>query len=198
MARSFAQEAKKSEVNVIRYRGREVYEVQNATIAWHDFSGNRWKEGGTRNFTLALPEKAAKKLMDLGCNVKLNEPKTDEGEPWYGLRIILSFAHKDWFPVDIQTVSTWNGKESVVSYEENMLGGIDVSLTNGEVERADLMFNLAPNNNPTQMNPYKYTAYLVDLTLTLTPSVKYGGRYDGLERSDYVPPIDDDEDDLPF
>ena len=53
---------------------RRTYTVSNAHVKFHDFGGNKFGVGGSRNFTIELSEDEGKALEEDGFNVKWNDP----------------------------------------------------------------------------------------------------------------------------
>src|SRR5574344_1422493 len=95
---------------------------ENAKIVYRNFSGkpSDFNRMGDRSFCLVIEdEKEAKRLSDIGWNIKQKEPKDEDGEKFIFLPVAVRFTHKP--PV----VYLINKSGHKVRMTEDTVGDID-------------------------------------------------------------------------
>lgn len=69
--------------------GRDTYKVDDARIMFRNFAGaeGRYNQKGRRNFCLQLDDESSKLLEDDGFNVKVLEPRDEDGTPIHYIKV---------------------------------------------------------------------------------------------------------------
>ena len=113
---------------------RKTFPIENARIIFRNFSGaaGKYNPAGQRNFSVKLDEASAKFMIDEGWNVRISQPRDEDGDPLYHLPVKVEFAN---YPPKIVMITN---RKTVL--DESTVGNLDVA----EIERVDLI--LSPYN----------------------------------------------------
>lgn len=99
-------------------------QVENARIAFRNFSGNEGKfnRAGNRNFNVLLPEDAAKAMEADGWNIRWLKPKEEGDAPQATVQVTLSFEN---YPPKVVLIAG-KGKTELDDTSVNILDWADI------------------------------------------------------------------------
>ncbi len=162
----------------------ENIEIENARLMFRNFSGNatKFNQSGARNFCVVLDPDHAEELIDIGWNVKMLPPRSEDDEPLYYISVAVNYAH---VPPHVNLVTN----RSMTELSENTIGSLD----SADIENVDLV-----------IRPYKWEvngktgikAYLKTMYVKLA-SDRFAAKYDYATPSAQIDDMSDDED-VPF
>lgn len=139
----------------LRFEPRGVIGIDDARIIFRNFSGkpSEYNREGDRNFAVIIPDDIADQLREDGWNVKIKQPKTDDGEPYNYLPVKVKFS--DYGP-SIKVISGRNR----VALDETTVGQLDYM----DILKVDL--NLRPYDWESARFGTGRTAYLQKMYVT--------------------------------
>ena len=128
--------------------------IENAKIIYRNFKGeeSKYNRGGDRNFCVIIEdEDYAKQLIDDGWNVKLKVPQDDSRDPFYYIKVTVSYRY---YAPSVYLVT----KRKKVLLDEESIGILD----NADIINVDLA--IRPSswdvNGKTGVKAYLKTMYI--------------------------------------
>ncbi|AXQ61296.1 hypothetical protein SEA_LIBERTYBELL_55 [Streptomyces phage LibertyBell] len=117
-------------------------QLDGVRLIWRNFEGReeQFNAEGNRNFHVVLPEDVAQEMIKQGWNVKQKPPRDEEDEPFYYLKVKVSFKFK---APRLTTVSKkWDPKLNRQKLVRNLLPEeLVLTLDMFEFEKVDLILS---------------------------------------------------------
>ncbi len=162
----------------------ENIEIENARIMFRNFSGNvsKFNSAGSRNFCVVLDPDMAEELKDIGWNIKMLPPRSEDDEPLYYISVAVNYGHVS---PHVHLVTD----RSMTELTESTIGSLD----HADIENVDLI-----------IRPYQWEvngktgikAYLKTMYVKLV-SDRFAAKYDYATPSAKFDDVNDDND-VPF
>lgn len=112
-------------------RVNEPLNIKGAKIIFRNFGGDKdqYDRDGKRTFALKFVDhEEAQAIMDLGWNLRIRQPKNEEQDPYYYLKVGIRF---DFFPPNVYIVT----KNNKTRLTEDTIGLLDEA----EIVKADVV-----------------------------------------------------------